>query len=229
MNQTYTGKRGTRPFRLATGLALAWLGAADGQTDVRTHQKITLWAVNFAGVPDRILLNAERETTLILRQAGIQVMWLNCVAGQAVWGNQNPCQKTPGPTEFWLHILMKRPRNLDADALGFSELPNPPEVGNGYAGVLYPAAEDLAKQSQASVSQVLGAAVAHEIGHLLLGTTAHSRGGVMCAHWRGEQLTLASIGELFFTPQQAAHLREEIASRIVGKAISSAGALAPRQ
>jgi hypothetical protein len=57
--------------------------------------------------------------------------------------------------------------------------------------------------------QILGAAVAHEIGHLYLGTNdqAHSRTGVMCGFWSEREVEQASIGELSFSREQGARIR----------------------
>ena len=38
----------------------------------------------------------------------------------------------------------------------------------------------------------LGHVIAHELGHLLLGTGQHSAGGVMQGNWRGKQIVLAT-------------------------------------
>jgi len=80
-----------------------------------------------------------------------------------------------------------------------------------------------AEHSQADVWQVLGAAIAHEVGHLLLGSAAHSGQGVMRATWEKEQLELASIGELVFTTEQAAKIRSAVTSlmRSGGRGLSN--------
>jgi hypothetical protein len=77
-----------------------------------------------------------------------------------------------------------------------------PEFG-GYSVVSYTAAERSAESCGRPASLVLGAAMAHEIGHLLLGGQSHAAIGIMVARLDCEKLTRASRGELGFTPDQA--------------------------
>jgi hypothetical protein len=49
---------------------------------------------------------------------------------------------------------------------------------------------------------------AHELGHLLLGSNAHSCEGIMRPSWHGNELRAASMGALLFTPEQARSIRE---------------------
>jgi hypothetical protein len=53
--------------------------------------------------------------------------------------------------------------------------------------------------------------MAHELGHLLLGSNAHSRQGIMCPDWHGGELQLASTGSLLFSEEQARFMRKRLA------------------
>jgi hypothetical protein len=50
--------------------------------------------------------------------------------------------------------------------------------------------------------------MAHELGHLLLGSNAHSMFGIMRSHWSGEELQSLRMGKLLFTREQS-HLMKE--------------------
>jgi hypothetical protein len=51
------------------------------------------------------------------------------------------------------------------------------------------AVEELARGQQlVSKGQILGHAVAHEIGHLLMGTNSHSSRGLMRGNWKVDAL-----------------------------------------
>jgi len=54
---------------------------------------------------------------------------------------------------------------------------------------------------------ILGDVVAHEIGHLLLGSRAHSATGIMRGWWDRAQLQRALTGRQLFTPEQSARIR----------------------
>ena len=79
------------------------------------------------------------------------------------------------------------------------------------AGVYYPAAVEAAGEHALAAGEVLGAAMAHEIGHLVLGRNAHSREGLMSPEWKRPQFKKQlSIGELIFTSSEEKLLRNEL-------------------
>ena len=77
--------------------------------------------------------------------------------------------------------------------------------------MFYHRVESLAVELRGARDVLLGYALAHEIGHLLLGTNSHALNGIMRAHWTEEELRLASAGRFTFLPQQAAKMRAEVA------------------
>ncbi len=60
---------------------------------------------------------------------------------------------------------------------------------------------------------LLGLAIAHEVGHLLLPDNSHSRRGIMRARWDRQDLRFAAA-DLVFTAQQAKSIRIEVARRL---------------
>jgi hypothetical protein len=62
--------------------------------------------------------------------------------------------------------------------------------------------------------ELLGYVIAHEVGHLLLGTDSHSHDGIMQGRWEDAQLRGAGKGNLQFTSSQAALMRDCIAGGI---------------
>lgn len=64
-----------------------------------------------------------------------------------------------------------------------------------------------------SVLRILGYAIAHEIGHILLNLESHSDTGIMRAAWDLRQLQDACYGYLVFTPPQVEAIRLEIGRR----------------
>jgi hypothetical protein len=63
-------------------------------------------------------------------------------------------------------------------------------------------------------SVILGHVIAHEVGHLLLGTNSHSQDGIMSAEWSGSELRRLAKGALLFTASEPMRIRTELASRI---------------
>jgi hypothetical protein len=61
---------------------------------------------------------------------------------------------------------------------------------------------------------VLGIAIGHEIGHVLLtGLEAHSRNGIMQAKWGKKDFRAAAQRTLGFAPDEARKLRSEVVLR----------------
>jgi len=57
--------------------------------------------------------------------------------------------------------------------------------------------------------------MAHEIGHLLLGTPEHSSRGIMRARWEREDLRDAARRCLVFNSEQAEKMRANVRSRML--------------
>lgn len=161
---------------------------------------ITVRVVNLAKIPRRTVEDAESSAGAIFRAAGLGVIWVDCDAS-------NACDGQVGPAEFWLQLLDKRPPKLSENVLGFALLTNQPRNDGGYAAVTWQSVRDVVECLNVDTVPVLGAAIAHELGHLLLGPRAHSRDGVMASHFSRRELVLAAHGGLRFTDAQSKALR----------------------
>lgn len=61
--------------------------------------------------------------------------------------------------------------------------------------------------------QILGHAIAHEIGHLLLASDTHSLFGIMKADYDRKDLVILGEGNLFFTAEEARLLRSALGTK----------------
>ena len=59
--------------------------------------------------------------------------------------------------------------------------------------------------------------MAHEIGHVLLGTTEHSADGVMKARWGKPDYQRAAMGFMEFTPSQRGAIRGRLLTGLAMK------------
>ena len=202
--------RGPRPAvsvaRLAAvsaGFVVSTFGLTASGQSVEPNSMITLRVANYARIPDAVLAAAERTAQRVLHETGVDTRWLECpLAGAAV----DP-EPRPGPADFFLTVVSKvmRERRSEQDALGFT-LPCPQGRGGCLAYIFYPRIETMAADGDASLSDILGHAMAHEIGHLLLGP-GHSPVGLMREEWTRKDLESAARNQLSFTSQQVALLR----------------------
>jgi hypothetical protein len=162
--------------------------------------------LNPARVPTGTVTEAERTAADIFMKAGVEIGWVDCEASDA-------CRREPGRLELWLHLLDSQPATLSGDALGYALLTHAPRNEGSYAAVCWPPVRHLADSMEIGPGPVLGAAITHELGHLLLDSHEHSHDGVMAERLRPPELIRAARGELRFDDRQAEAIRREIRRR----------------
>jgi hypothetical protein len=59
---------------------------------------------------------------------------------------------------------------------------------------------------------LLGHAMAHELGHLLLGSNSHSLTGLMCANWLTKDLIHMEQGGLLFSEEQSLKMKAKLST-----------------
>ena len=212
-------------------VAAASSAAKDAPREVETRFQITVRVYNYAGVASGTLLRAEEEGTRIFRKAGVEVVWLECSVSPSPEGQATPCQTPLGAITVNLKILppsMAARFESSREEMGFALV----LTRNGSATdawVFYQRVEDAAGSQIASPSQILAYAMAHEIGHLLLGPDHHSREGIMCARWNQKSLEDVSQGQMLFTRDQAQLIRNQVQTRTEIAQERISGKRAPRE
>jgi hypothetical protein len=71
----------------------------------------------------------------------------------------------------------------------------------------------IARASGVDFATLLGRAIAHEIGHLLLGHSQHSRDGLMRAFWSQDEIRGIRTASWQFSEAEAAQMRQGLAAR----------------
>ncbi len=170
--------------------------------------EITVRVFNYAGIPSDAIARAEREVIRIFSTTGIQAHWLNCPLSPATALNTPICPGSWRWTDLLLRLIPLATADRSINSLGFSL---PSSEGGVVAVIFYDRIEELTKAGVAGAGQILGYAVVHEVGHLLLGSTIHSPAGIMSSPWSREDVKLA---RLLFTRQQARAIRGEVIRRM---------------
>ena len=142
----------------------------------------------------------------ILRQADISATWVDCsrdstlashpLCSAPLRSGELAIRITPGPSEIG---------TSEQRALGYSLVE--PEVGGTLATVFSDRVAWLASSSGVEYTPLLGRAVAHEIGHLLIGTNEHSPSGLMRARWTSAELARNERRDWLFTTDDHERLR----------------------
>ncbi len=149
---------------------------------------------------DAILLNEALDAAgRLLSAGGAEMSWLDCSGSDA----SARCGAPLAENELVLRLLPQPARD---GALGVAVSP----AGEGrigrYATVFTVGVADLAKTSKTPGAPLLGATIAHELGHLLLGQDSHAGRGLMRARWSVWDLRKIDVGRLEFAPEQRRRL-----------------------
>ena len=207
----------TRPlFRavlLLGGVTLLSSGRAqaqDGKTPLITEgSTFRVRVYNDEGVPEGDLSAALKIANTVLQRVGLQAMWQDCTVGNPN-RDSSGCDMQTTRIDLVLYLVARleaHAPNVDRRALGYSLIPRNGEratmayVSNARVGTVL---------SMFRADELLGLAVAHEIGHLLLGTNRHSNSGLMRAPWRSKDLDSGDWEEFTFTSEQAERLRAAV-------------------
>jgi hypothetical protein len=110
---------------------------------------------------------------------------------------------------------------ISQTSLGLAPMAREGEGGT-VAYVFYDHVTTQAEVMRQFLPMILGYAIAHEIGHLLLRTTGHSPSGIMRAQCTPRDLRSAALGELLFTPEESEAIRAEMLVRMVQQTTSKA-------
>jgi hypothetical protein len=178
-----------------TYLLVAYLALSDLTVQAQTSITITLYDI--AGVRPGVLATMKTETSSIFRAAGVELEWVDCAfAGKPVRNAE--CAIPLGPTRFMLRLVPGVNKTMPGVAgLAFVK------DGAGVLVCLYPErTRELARDSGWDSGDLLGHTAAHELGHLVLRSEAHTEGGLMRARWEAQDLRRLSHAGLIFLPGQ---------------------------
>jgi len=188
--------------KFSFGLAVVLLCAAMDRVTAQESSHIRVMVHNSAGVPAAVLRRGEAEAGRMFRAAEIEIDWVNC----AMSDSPGECRRFPGANDFVLHIV---PDGTTRSALVFGESFLGEDGRGKYADVFFRRIESTAGKD-IDISRLLAAVGAHELGHLLLGSGAHSTVGIMAPIWKYDSLRRIGMGTLLFTPQQSQLMRSRI-------------------
>jgi hypothetical protein len=211
----------TRPTNklLAAGFLLS-LSATLSARIPDPDSRIQVLVYNYAGVAPETLAAAERQAARIYEHAGIEVSWVDCPAAPEEMAHQPQCLHAPSPDRVALRLVsgnMGAQLGLSRSTFGLASTPKDDGFGV-LAMICAQCAEQKAHGDREMYAALLGHVVAHELGHLLLGTDSHGPVGLMHFPWGTDQLHRIAQGALLFTPEEATKMRCNAAARLQAEA-----------
>jgi hypothetical protein len=191
---------------------------------LETIPAVTIHVRNYAKVDPDTLTQAKQVATGIFRKAGVETRWADIILTPEDTPTNSANYQTFTITDIQLNIYpdsMSDRISLSGNVMGLAPGTGPDRV---VVYVFDSKVRALSWRMQSAYStgdidrhiskgQVLGHAIAHEIGHLMLNQQIHSPRGIMRGEWGFPEMRDATYGLLLFTPQQARTLQAEIRSR----------------
>ena len=173
-----------------TLLAATVISAAATQSVTAQSSSLSVHLRNDARLGDDTLEAARQLVSEIYSHAGLELIWANDEAARTIILRPRASTQT----------ALRAP-----NAMGYA-----PGGGTERARLAFVIVNRVLKVSdgyQAPRSVVLGVAIAHELGHLLL-SKEHSTTGIMKPNFNQADFRSARNGRLLFTDQQARLLRQ---------------------
>lgn len=214
---------------LAPGLiltsALTGLVQSVAAGSPETSSTITIRVYNDAKVDHQTQLRAEKVATGIFRNAGVEIRWVDPELTSENRQESPADERALDPSQMRLRILS--PDITDSLGLPTNVMGLAPGAGpdRQRVYVFYNRVEELALRQvsahcngtvarPATVEQILGAMIAHELGHVLLNLPSHTKTGIMRGNWDLKDLHDVAYEDLLFTPEQDEVIRAEVVRRV---------------
>ena len=169
---------------------------------VSAQPVVTVTLYDLVGLKPEIREGMKRETARIFLASDVKVEWVDCeIEGKPI--NLSACAIPLGPRRMMLQIAPGL-NKTKPKAAGWAVTQGTSCV---FACIHPERVKELARDAKWDLDDLLGHVVAHELGHLLLCSSAHTHAGVMRARWETEDLRGLSHAGLVFLRGQLSNVR----------------------
>ena len=176
-------------------------------TGITPVQPLSIRLYDQAHTPARVLQSATDQANWLFRVARIRISW-ECPSTESPEDQgtnvTSPRFQQPDTRGYIVvRLLGSIPGSVAPGALGYAL----PFADTGaHVLIFYDRVETFAHIANEATYMVLGHAIAHEIGHVLLGSSEHASGGLMQERWTAATWRLVSAGLLAFRREEAEHM-----------------------
>ena len=176
-------------------------------TQAAEQPSLTVGVYNFANVPEGLMHSAANEAEYALAAAGVRFLWADCLA------ESHPCTAAGRSDFLTLRLLAHALPTSSSSALGVTSRSG----DRAWAAVFCDRALAL-RTHEVPLAKLLGAAMAHEIVHMLLPDGSHSESGLMRAEWWVGELKAGSLAAAGLSRHACEMIRREAEMRGSGAA-----------
>lgn len=188
---------------------------AQAQGTIPASLRLEVHIHNYVSAAGHELEASFRVARQVFESADIEIAWLDCTP--ALVGEPAPatCHERLRPTSLVVQLPTKRMVKgvrVGRGVFGYA-VPGGVRGFATRASLFYDRIVSYSKANGSSQGVLLGMALAHEIGHLLLGRGSHSQQGLMSCPWSKEDIRDAARGRLAFGPVQLAQVQKQVLAR----------------
>jgi len=204
---------GMRAGSTVVGLLLVLPRVAAAEPPARAVD-VTIRVYDTAGLPADALQRALDTAAALVSEASVTSSWRVCRQRSAdpTAQGDTPCRQPVAPGELVVRVVHAR---VDVRRGPFLPLGDAMIDAQARSGVLATIYADRVRWTahEAGVDPwtLLGRAIAHELGHLLMASTTHGSDGLMRAAWLREELRRDHADDWSFAPGEATVIRERAA------------------
>jgi hypothetical protein len=173
---------------------------------------IFIRSYNNFGVPEADLAAAREQAQAVLQQAGVNIVWADCWVGdrQPATAPTRCQQPVGGDIVLRLQQTGKTDRSRFV-SMGFSLVGT--SAAPFLATVYVDRVNSVARGIGIDARRLLGLAMSHEIGHVLLNSNRHAANGLMRAEWSLNELRRNDAGSWRFLDAEAVRIRSAALAR----------------
>jgi hypothetical protein len=166
---------------------------------------VTIRLYDTFGMPPADLRTAMRTAETTLRSGSIYTAWVVCPPPKPVpAGNSSGCTGVPQESDLLVRIVRAPQDSVPTDRLGFAAVDT--AASRGRLATVFPErVARLAAQSRLPDGTLVGYAIAHEVGHLLLGAS-HAPRGLMRSRWTIAEMNRRLPTDWRFSREEAARM-----------------------
>jgi hypothetical protein len=175
---------------------------------------IIIRSYNNFGVPAADFAAAREHASAIVQEAGVNIVWTDCWVGHGP--NADEPARCQDPVGGDVVLRLQKTNSTDKSrfvSMGFSLVGTPGAVPF-LATVYVDRTESVARSAGVDARRVLGLAIAHEIGHVLLNNNSHGETGLMRADWSQHELRRRDAAAWTFPASEAAQVRSAAIARL---------------
>jgi hypothetical protein len=194
-----------RRHRIAAAAAMSLMMIRESYAQEPAQPAVLVAIHDSAEVPPQELATARALAASVFARAGVGVDW-------GVAGAPGTCASDTD-VRFCVQVLL-RPRNPQS-APGPRRVMGMALAADERRAVLslyFDAVTDVARRYRSPRGEILGLALAHEMGHVLLPPPSHSATGIMQPSWEGDDIRHVLAGDTTFTEAQVLAIKARLAA-----------------